>query len=239
MKIALTTFATVLLACSTSSPDATRTERGASVASSREALRKLGQLDADDVQTCRAAARRCAAGEDATSNPFCERIDQHCDELDAQLAVDRAELAQCLEQAAACEESAADPSECAAARAACEPREGDFRARRGRTRECAARAERCLNDDGFGGRFGRGRVERLADAGDADAGVCTPDDADFVGCCRGRHERGDAGVDGSGGFGRSGRVGFPGRGFRPDRDREDGDAGPPRPGPGSPFRRAP
>jgi hypothetical protein len=237
MKIALTSIATVLLACSTSSPSSTRSEPSAAVASAREALLELGRLDADDVRECRAAAQRCAAGDDAASNPFCQRIDRHCDELDAQLARDRAELASCLERAAACEDGAADPSDCAAARASCEPREGEFRERRGRTRECAERAERCLGQGGLGGRsgFGRGRAEP-ADAGDTDAGVCAPDDADFVGCCRGRHERGDAGFDGPGGFGR-GRAGFPGGGFRPDPERDDGDAGASRSGPGAPLRR--
>lgn len=241
MKIVLTSLPMVLLACSTSSPDATRAEPSASVSSSREALRKLGQLDADDVRECRAAAQRCAAGDDAAANPFCDRIDQHCDDLDAQLADDRAELASCLARAAACEEDAADATACAAARATCEPSEGEFRERRGRTRECAERAQRCLGDNGRGGRFGfgRGRPEPVADAGGADAGVCTPDDADFVGCCRGRHEGGDAGVESSGGFGRRGRAGFPGRGFSPDSDRDDGDAGALRPGLDAPFRRGP
>lgn len=251
MKIALSSLATVLLACSTSSsPDATPEVSSTTVSSSAEALRKLGQVDADDVQKCRAAAQRCEDGPDAAANPFCERIDQHCDDLEEQLAADRAELAQCLAEAAACEENAADPAECAAARAACEPADGEFRARRGRTRQCAERAERCLSEGGPGARFGFGRGaardDDRADAGDAGANVCTPDDTDFVGCCSGRHERGDAGAQGFGGFGRGGRAGFPGRGPRPDRDRDAADAGADAGAsargfgpPGAPFRRAP
>ena len=252
MKFVLPSFALVLLACSTSSPDESSSNPSSSagssapVGSSAEALRKLGQVGADDVQACREAAARCAAGSDAASNPFCGRIGQHCDDLEAQLAADRADLEQCLEEAAACERSAADPADCALARAACEPADGEFRARRGRTQQCADRAERCLAPGGAGAGFGRrvadadaGFGRRVADA-DAGAGVCEADDDDFVGCCRGRHGRaGDAGADGFG-AGRRGRGGFPGQGFRPDRDRdrEDLDAGAPPPR-GAPFGRAP
>ena len=90
MKIALSSLATVLLACSTSSsPDATPEVSRTTVSSSAEALRKLGQVDADDVQKCRAAAERCEAGPDAAANPFCERIDQHCHDRRRARAVPR------------------------------------------------------------------------------------------------------------------------------------------------------
>lgn len=255
MKIALPSLTLVLLACSTSSPDTSASGKPgtsdttaapststASLGSSAEALRKLTQVDANDVQQCRDAAARCNAGGDAASNPFCGRVSQHCDDLEAQLAADRAELEQCLADAAACEASAADPADCAAARAACEPADGNFRARRGRTLECAGRAERCFDGGGFGGRFGFGGFGRR-DADAADAGTCDDDTTDFVGCCQGHHARGgDAGVPAFG-QGRGGPGGFPGPGLRPDRndDRDDdiADAGARRPRPGAPLRRAP
>lgn len=252
MKIVLPSFALVLLACSTSAPNKSSepSPSSASVGSSAEALRKLGQLDADDVQKCRAVAERCAGG-DAGANPICERIDEHCDQLEAQLAADRTDLQQCLERAAACEAAATDPADCAEERAACEPADGDHRARRGQTMQCAGRAESCLGNRmggrfGFGFGFGRRGGNDEADAGDAGAGVCQAGDDDFVGCCRGHHGNGaDAGAPAqNGGFGR-GRGGFGQGGFDrdrgrdQDRDRDAADAGAPGPRPGAPFRRNP
>lgn len=232
MKLALPMTALVLLACSTSEPRSSATE--SSVGSSAEALRKLGQLDADDVQRCRDAASRCASGNDSGANPFCERISDHCDALEAQLAEDRAELEQCLQEAAACEAAASDPAECADARAACEPADGNFRARRGRTFQCADRAEQCLAAGagfgrGFG--FGRRRAAQSADTGDAGAPTCDADATDFVGCCHGHGGGADAGVPGFGQLGgRRGPFGGPqgrGPGVHHDRDADDGapDAG--------------
>jgi hypothetical protein len=237
MKITLPSIALVLLACSTSAPN-TSSESSSAVASSAEALRKLGQLDADDVEQCRDAAARCTARDDGGANPFCERIEQHCDDLEAQLAADRAELEQCLEEAAACEASAADPADCVAERAACEPADGAFRARRGRTTQCASRAERCFAAGaGFDRRSGFGRRGALdADAIDAGAGVCEQQDTDFVGCCQGHRRGADAGAPGLAGPGRRGRGGLPGADRDGDRDREDRDAGAPRPRRGAPFR---
>ncbi|HWO11102.1 MAG TPA: hypothetical protein VNN80_16520 [Polyangiaceae bacterium] len=237
MKITLSSIALVLLACSTSAPNTSSEPAFGTVLSSAEALRQLGQVDADDVEQCRDAAARCAARDDGGSNPFCARVEQHCDDLEAQLAADRAELEQCLAEAAECEASAADPADCAAARAACEPADGAFRARRGRTMQCAGRAERCFEGAGFGLRFGFGR---RGAAPAADAGVCEEQDTDFVGCCHGRgHGGADAGAPGFG-FGRPGRGGLPGPGVDRDRDRDDADddadAGARRPRP-APFGR--
>ena len=125
--------AAMLLACSTSAPNKSSepSENASSIGSSAEALRKLGQVDANDVQKCRDVADACSAGADSGSNAACERISAHCDELEAQLAADRAELEQCLQEAADCELTATDAAQCAEERAACEPKDGNFRTRRG------------------------------------------------------------------------------------------------------------
>jgi hypothetical protein len=228
--------ALVLTACNTSSPSPSpepAPEESGSLATAAEALRQLGQKDADNVAECQAVAARCAAEADAGSL-FCDRIEAHCDELAAQLAEDRAELEQCLAAAAACEQNATDPAECASERAACSPADRQFQSRRGRTMQCASRAEQCLdgNASGLGGPGrrgpGRGNGGLLVDAGDAGAVECAEEDVDFVGCCHGKHgERGDAGVSG-GRFGGGPFGGRPGFGHRPgdDRfDRDDADAG--------------
>jgi hypothetical protein len=185
-------------ACNSSGP----TPPGSSVGSSAEALRQLGRLGTEDVEKCRAFAARCAARADSGANPRCDRISDHCDDLETQLAEDRAELEQCLEEAATCEASAA--LDCERARAACSPKDEDFRARRGRTLECSSRVERCIDRGGA--------------PGDAGADVCEDDADDFARCCHGEHDFGaDAGA------GRFGRRRHAGSGF--DDDRVD-DAGP-------------
>jgi hypothetical protein len=239
------TAAMLIAACNTSAPTGSEpspAESSGSVGSAAEALRKLGQLDATDVQKCRDVAQQCAEG-DSGSNPICARIGAHCDALEAQLASDRSELEQCLEEAADCEQAASDPADCAQARAACEPADGDFHARRGKTLQCASRAEQCIAPGGRG--FGPGFGRRGAGEGDAGAVVCDADAVDFVGCCQGGHRHdGDAGVEGvRGGFGGPNGFGVPpGRPgpFQHDDD-EAADAGTPRRGfplP-PPIRRAP
>jgi len=245
--------AAMLLACSTSAPNKSSepSENASSVGSSAEALRKLGQLDANDVQQCRDVADACSDGADSGSNAVCDQISAHCDALEAQLAADRADLEQCLQEAADCEQTATDPAQCADQRAACEPKDGNFRTRRGQTMQCAGRAEQCIAPGrGFFGRgFGRRGFE--ADAGDAGAVVCDDSAVDFVGCCQGKHHDGDAGVGVNGIFGGPRGPGRPGQvpGAGPqqhdndnDNDDDRADAGAPRRGPPAPpfgFGRAP
>jgi hypothetical protein len=253
------TAAMLIAACNTSAPNDSEPspESSSSVGSAAAALRKLGQLDASDVQKCRDAAQRCSEG-DSGSEPICARIGAHCDALEAQLAADRSELEQCLQEAADCEQAAADPADCAQARAACEPADGDFHARRNKTLECASRAEQCIAPSGRG--FGPGFGRRGGDEADAGAVVCDADAVDFVGCCQGHHRDGDAGVGIRGGFGApqggfgapQGGFGAPQGGFglppgRPgpfqhdDGEGEGADAGAPRRGipMPAPFRHAP
>jgi hypothetical protein len=187
--------ALMALACGTSSaPD-----DSASVGGSAEALRSLGQRDAQRVDKCRARVAECTADSGSAAGSRCERVSRHCNELAEQLESDRAELEQCLEAAVACEEKASDPADCESLRDACATTDRQFNTRRGRTMECANRAEQCLQADDDG------RADpRSADAG---AAVCDDDATDFVGCCRGRHrDPGDAGVNDDVFNGRQGRA---------------------------------
>jgi hypothetical protein len=213
--------AVMVLACNTPQPTQS-SDAPVSVGSAAEELRGLGQRDRDDVEQCRAFAARCSADLDSGSSRRCARIEQHCDALEEQLEEDRAEIEECLEEAAQCEQNASDPADCEEARGACAPADRQFRTRRDRTRQCASRAEQCLDPDN---RFDRPR--------EVDAGVqaCDPDAIDFVGCCRGKHGAdGDAGVERT--ESRFGRA--PRDGFQPRRDvgpsgNDDPDAGVPPP----------
>lgn len=214
----------LLLGCSTGSPSASPTESAspADVGTAASALRRLGQNDAQAVERCRTAAERCAARSgDGGLNGICERIADHCDELEAELAEARAALEECLSAAAACEAAATDDAECEDERAACDELTPGFERRRGNTLECSNQAEQCLAPEG-------------ADAGDAGA-ECSVEARDFVGCCRKRNRDGsDAGVDrgrdgrpGFGPFGRRRGGFFAGRDRGGDRDNrgDDADAG--------------
>ena len=108
--IPFTALMSLALACGTSAPT-TSPETAGSIGSSADALRKLGQLDAQDVDQCRAFAASCvAAAADSGSALGCDRISEHCDALEEQLATDRSDVEQCLEKAVACEAAATDPA---------------------------------------------------------------------------------------------------------------------------------
>jgi hypothetical protein len=185
----------ILLACSTSAPSpSNEANQAPPLGSSNEALRQLGKQDADDVQSCRRAALRCEESvADSGASGVCDQINEHCDDLEAQLAQVRAEFEQCLASAAQCEQTATDPAQCQAARDACAPAHESFRNRRGATLQCADRAEQCFTRGvGLNVRF---RPQQASDAGaDADAGAQVCDDSafDFVGCCHGGHGGGGA-----------------------------------------------
>lgn len=201
--VALTALA--LFACSTASaPD---TSDPTTVGSSEEELRKLAQLGAEDVGNCRAIADRCSQLSDSGASLACDRIADHCEELETQLAEDRAELEQCLQAAAACEQDPNAAADCDAARAACGPRGDEFRERRDRTLQCSSRAAQCLERRGGMIRGG---------ASDAGADVCEDGADDFVGCCHGNRDfGGDAGAGGD-------RLGVLGRRSKPDVDAGSG-----------------
>lgn len=232
--ITFTALMSLSLACSTSAPTPP-SEAAGSIGSSADALRKLGQLDAQDVDQCRAFAASCVtAAADSGSALGCDQINEHCDALEAQLADDRSDVEQCLERAVACEAAATDPTECEDERAACASADGKFRGRREGTLQCSNQAEQCLGRGMRGGNRGFGRVggaANRAEPGDAGPSACDDDAVDFVGCCQHRHDsNGDAGARGEGDrFGRGRGLGAREFGeHHTDRHDEQVDAGPPR-----------
>jgi hypothetical protein len=216
MRISPLAAALVLIGCgsnasmpsSTSSSPATSAAATdeAPVGSATEALRQLNENDNDAVQSCDDLVQRCNAhfSDSGAASGICDKLAQHCSELDAELSAVRAAIQSCLEKAAACEQSkGADAGSCEAAHQACAPADKDFQAKRGQALQCSQSTQACLVPQMGPFHFGR--------PGDADAGPgqCDANATDFMGCCHGHdnHFGNDAGVFG-GAFG-GGRMGLP------------------------------
>jgi hypothetical protein len=213
MRISPLAAALVLIGCGSnmSTPSSTSSPAGsaaatdeAPVGSATEALRQLNKNDNDAVQSCDDLVQRCNAhfADSGAAANICDKLAQHCSELDAELSAVRAAIQNCLEKAAACEQSkGADAGSCEAAHQACAPADKDFQAKRGQALQCSQNTQACLVPKMGPFHFGR--------PGDADAGAntCDANATDFAGCCHGHnnHFGNDAGVFG-GSFGGGGQM---------------------------------
>jgi len=208
-----------LIACGTSAPTTSSdTAAATTVGTAAEAIRQLGQNDADVVSKCEQLVQRCEsfAGDSGAGGAVCDEIGAHCADLAQQLSEARDQFQQCLEGVATCEASATSPADCRAQRAACNPAGKDFEDRRGATLACAERTQSCLPR----GR-GPGARGNHDDGADAGANQCDDNAMDFVGCCHGHgggHFGGaDAGAGRPGLFGLGRGAAAPGAGFPPSR----------------------
>jgi hypothetical protein len=216
MRISPLAAALVLIGCgsnasmpsstSSSAASAAATDE-APVGSATEALRQLNKNDNDALQSCDDLVQRCNEhfSDSGATAGVCDKLAQHCAELDAELSAVRAAIQNCLEKAAACEQSkGADAGSCEAAHQACAPADKDFRAKRGQALQCSQNAQACLVPQMGPFHFG------ASGASDAGPNQCDANASDFVGCCHGHdnHFGGDAGVFG-GAFGGGGSMHVP------------------------------
>jgi hypothetical protein len=132
----------LLAGCNSQTP---RTQNSETLRASA-ALEALSSKDSVAVAQCDHAVENCEARlPDAAPSGVCERLAQHCSELQEHLREVRAPAVGCWKAVEACAEHAADQAQCNRDAALCEPVDVAVTEDRATVVECSVKVEACLS----------------------------------------------------------------------------------------------